>query len=168
MGRMLPLRKIAVALLLLPFMAWGPACPGGPAAHLALAQDADGGAPEAGNETVRRGVGDLFQAAKSGHPSLLQDAEREVVRGLMDGLEACASEGKIDAGRYEQVLADYDSAKHLFRELPYTLEVDPGNGLRPFSLPLRRHPWWDLTLRPPHGWQAVLIESGARLVAVNQ
>jgi hypothetical protein len=167
MGRLVwPGRKLGLALLLLPFMAWGAGLQGGPAAHMALAEEADGG--ESGNETVRRGVGDLFQAAKSGHPSLLQDAEREIVSGLMDGLEACASEGKIDAGRYEQVLADYDSAKHLFRELPYTLEVDPGNGLRPFSLPLRRHPWWDLTLRPPHGWQAVLIESGARLVAVNR
>jgi hypothetical protein len=167
MGR-LPLRPrfLAIALLLLPFLAWGPYNPGQRSALADEAIDTTQSAPLDG--AVRRGVGDLFQAAKSGHPSLLQDAEREVVGGLIDGLEACTSDGKVDAGRYEQVLADYDAAKHLFRELPYTLEVDPGNGLRPFSLPLRRHPWWDLTQRPPHGWQAVLIESGARLVAQNR
>jgi hypothetical protein len=114
---------------------------------------------------MRRGIGDLFQAARSGHPTLLQDAENEIVTSLLDGLEASASGGRVDAGRNQKVLAGFDEAKHLFRELPYSLYVDPGNGLPRISLPLRKHPWWVLQARPLQGWQAERVESGATLRA---
>ena len=114
-------------------------------------------------EYMRRGIGDLFQAARSGHPSLLQDAETEILEGLLDGLDASLSGGRVDAQRYQRVLDGFEEAKHLFRELPYTLDVDPGNGMTPISLPLRKHPWWTLTAHPLQGWQAERVESGATL-----
>lgn len=158
--------RTALVLGLAALLAWGPATPAGNGAMpvRALALDGDSRADQ-DFASVRRGVSDLFAAAQGGHPSLLQDAEREVVAGLLDGLEAANTNGHVDANRYARVLAGYDEANHLFKELPYTLEVDPGDGLRPFSLPLRRHPWWDLSAHPIQGWQAELIESGARLVA---
>jgi hypothetical protein len=122
---------------------------------------------EADVAAIRRGIGDLFQAARSGHPVLLQDAEREVLEGLLDGLEASMAGGKLDAARYNRVLEGYDEAKHLFKELPYNLEVMPGEGLRSISLPLRRHPWWTLSERPLQGWQAEKVESGASLKPTN-
>jgi hypothetical protein len=114
-------------------------------------------------DAMRRGIGDLFQAARSGHPSLLQDAESEIVASLLDGLEASASGGRLDGSRYQKVLEGYNEAKHLFRELPYTLDVDPGNGLPPISLPLRKHPWWALSAHPLQGWEAQRVASGAVL-----
>lgn len=112
---------------------------------------------------MRVGIGDLFQAAKSGHPTLLQDAESEILASLLDGLEASASGGRVDADRYQRVFTGFDEARHLFRELPYTLEVDPGDGMPPISLPLRKHPWWQLSAHPLQGWQAQLVASGVVL-----
>lgn len=159
-------RTLSRALLLLPFVGFVVGLPGGPATHDAAASPADADVrADRDLDAVRRGVSDLFSAAKGGHPMLLQDAEREVLSGLLDGLEASADDGRVDPARYNRVLEGYDEAQHLFKELPYSLEVDPGEGLRPFTLSLRRHPWWDLLAHPLHGWQAELIESGARLVA---
>ncbi|MDB5101379.1 MAG: hypothetical protein JWM80_5800 [Cyanobacteria bacterium RYN_339] len=114
-------------------------------------------------DAMRRGIGDLFQAARSGHPTLLQDAENEILTSLLDGLDASTTGGKVDAGRYQKVLVGFNEAKHLFRELPYSLEVDPGNGMPAISLPLRKHPWWQLSAHPLQGWNAQLAESGVTL-----
>jgi hypothetical protein len=119
---------------------------------------------------VRQGVGHLLVAAKSGSPLLLQEAEREIVLGLVAGLEATAAGDRgdrVDRGRYDRVFQAYEHAQGVFKDLPYRLVVEPGPGLRGFELPLRRHPWLVVMKRPVAGWRAELIQSGVRLTPAD-
>lgn len=115
---------------------------------------------------VHEGVGHLKIAAKSGSPALLQEAEREILTGLLAGLETAATGEGLDRERYARVYAAYEHAQGVFKDLPYRLVVEPRGGLRGFELPLRRHPWLVISDRPVAGWQAELIESGVRLKAL--
>lgn len=142
----------------------------GPGVVPALAQAADEPLDRA-LFGVYQGIGHLRQAAKGGDPLLLQEAEREVLAGLLDGLDTCRTDdsGHLDPDRYAQVLAAYQHAQGLFKEIPYVLEVQPGQGLAAWSLPLRRHPWGLIWDRPgAAAWKADMIESGVRLRPANR
>lgn len=115
---------------------------------------------------VTQGMGHLRLAARSGEPLLLREAEREIVGGLLDGLDACGDgRGRPEAARYARVYDAYERVQGLFKEIPYVLIVEPGPGLPAWSLPLRRNPWGLMQgrRRAAGTWRAELIASGVRL-----
>ena len=118
---------------------------------------------EASVFTVQEGASHLKIAAKSGSPLLLQEAEREILGGLFYGLALAMAGGALDEGRYKRVYGAYEHVQGVFKDLPYRVIVEPGNGLPPFELTLRRHPWLLLMDALVPGWRAEMIESGARL-----
>ena len=160
-------KAIAVGLTIAAGVTTWAFWPADPAARVVLAAMPEERLPEAPMDIaiwdVQQGVGHLKIAAKSGSPALLQEAEREVLLGLLDGLETAAAEGHVDRGHYDRVFEAYEYAQGVFKELPYRLMVEPGRGLRPFELTLRRHPWLTVLDRPVKGWHAEMIESGVRL-----
>ena len=112
---------------------------------------------------IHHGVGHLKVAAKSGSPLLLQEAEREILTGLLAGLETTGAGVGLDRDRYLRVFEAYEHAQGVFKDLPYRIVVEPGHGLAAFELPLRRHPWLVVMDRPVAGWRSELIASGLRL-----
>ncbi len=137
-----------------------------PAAIAAMPEEALPSDPlEASIRDVHEGVGHLKIAAKSGTPALLQEAEREILTGLLAGLATAAAGGGLDRARYDRVYAAYEHAQGVFKDLPYRVVVEPGGGMRGFTLPLRRHPWLVVMDQPVAGWRAEMIESGVRLTA---
>lgn len=147
--------------------AWA-AWPGAPdrprAAVAAMPEEARPSDPlEASIDDVHTGVGHLKIAAKSGTPALLQEAEREILLGLLAGLETTTEGGGLVRDRWLRVYEAYEHAQGVFKDLPYRVVVEPGHGQRGFELPLRRHPWLVIMDRPVSGWRAEMIESGVRL-----
>lgn len=112
---------------------------------------------------VEHGAGHLRIAARTGSSLLLQEAEREIVEGLLAGLGAATASGVLERSRYQRMREAYEHAQGVFKDLPYQLVVEPGEGLTGFVLPLRRHPWLTLLDEAPVGWRAERIESGVRL-----
>lgn len=115
--------------------------------------------------SVEEGTGHLLIAAKSGGTLLLQEAEREILVGLLAGMAATTADGGFVVSAWERVLGAYEHTQGLFKDLPYRIVVEPGHSQRGFELTLRRHPWLVLMEDPPPGWRVELIESGARLRA---
>jgi hypothetical protein len=91
-------------------------------------------------EEMRMGLTELRQAAKTGDPLALREAERDILGPLLDGLAASRTEGALDAPSYSRVVAGVAEVQGLFREIPYLLVVKPGGTATEIRLPLRRSP----------------------------
>ena len=114
------------------------------------------GAPEldAALGRMRGGLSYLRQAAKTGMPEALQEAERDVLGPLLDALAAVRVDGRGDPARYERVAEAVSEAQGLFKEIPYALEVEPGGDLPALKLALRRPALPAIQARTaPLGWQ---------------
>jgi hypothetical protein len=110
------------------------------------------------------GITDLNQAAKSGDPMLLREAEREVLEGLIQALGASGVQGRLNASRYQAVYRAENRLGGLFPALPYHLEVLPDAPLPPFWLTLRRSPWPLFQFgRRLEGWRIQQVPGGVRL-----
>ena len=96
---------------------------------------------EAALQAMRNGLTNLRQAAKTGDPAALQEAERDILAPLLDALALICVDGRVDAGRYMRVYETVLEVQGLFKEIPYFLEVQPGGGLPSFRLLLRRSPY---------------------------
>lgn len=115
-------------------------------------------------QAMRLGLTDLRQAAKTGDPDSLREAERDVLVPLLDALAASKVNGKLDRSCYLQVVDAVNEAQGLFKEIPYFLEVQPGDDLPPFRLQLRRSPYPVIQARPrPLGWKAEVQGDGVIL-----
>lgn len=115
-------------------------------------------------QAMRLGLTDLRQAAKTGDPESLREAERDVLVPLLDALAASKVNGKLDRSCYLQVVDAVNEAQGLFKEIPYFLEVQPGDNLPPFRLQLRRSPYPVIQSRPrPLGWKAEVEGDGVIL-----
>lgn len=114
---------------------------------------------------VGAGLTDIREAATTGDPGMLREAEREILNALLDALDQSLVEGRPDPARYARVLAAYNQVRGMFKEIPYTLEVQPGNGLQDFTLRLRRPPQGVIaTRRQPLRWRVEETPGGVRLV----
>lgn len=113
--------------------------------------------------TMREGLTELRQAATTGEPAMLQEAEKTVLRGLLDGLDASVVGGRLDAVRYRRMADAVAEVEGLFKYIPYRLEVRPGPELPPIALMLRRSPWPMIQARPASPWQAAMVEGAVRL-----
>jgi hypothetical protein len=110
------------------------------------------------------GLTDLNQAAKSGDPTLLREAEREVLEGLLQALGASCAQGRLNASRYLAVYGAENRLGGLFPALPFHLEVLPDAPLPPFNLTLRRSPWPLFQFgRRLEGWRVKQVPGGVRL-----
>jgi hypothetical protein len=149
---------------------WAPTLGGGgagaPVAATAQAPARPSPVPEleASLAAARGGLTYLRQAAKTGEPAALQEAERDILMPLLDALEACKVDGRVDRARYTRVTETVAEVQGLFKDLPYHLEVQPGDGLPGFRLSLRRSPYPAIQARPrPLGWKAELVGDGVIL-----
>jgi hypothetical protein len=119
---------------------------------------------EASLQAARDGLTYLRQAAKTGEPSALQEAERDILLPLLDALAATKVDGRVDPVRYQRVYQTVLEVQGLFREIPYFLEVQPGGDLPPFRLLLRRSPVPAIQARPrPLGWRMEMAGDGVIL-----
>lgn len=109
------------------------------------------------------GLTDLHEAAGTGDPIALRQAEREVLQPLLAGLEGCLVDGRVDARRYRRLYDEVGRVQGMFKEIPYRLEVRPGGALPAFTLELRRSPLPVLRAMRLH-WRVVPIDGGARLL----
>jgi hypothetical protein len=122
--------------------------------------------PQLEKDVLRVGAGltDIREAATTGDPGMLREAEREILSSLLDALDESLVGDRPDPARYARVLAAYNQVSGMFKEIPYTLEVQPGNGLQDFTLKLRRPPQGAIASRkPPLRWHAEEIPGGIRL-----
>lgn len=111
---------------------------------------------------MREGLTELRQAATTGEPAMLQEAEKDILAGLLDGLEASVVDGAVDPVRYRRVLAAVAEVEGLFKYIPYVLEVVPGGELPAFTLPLRRSPYPVIQARRM-AWRSAIVGGGVRL-----
>lgn len=102
----------------------------------AAAQDLAGREPQfqAALARIREGGCQLRQAARNGEPALLQEAEREVLAGLLDALD----EAPRDPAHYARLETAVAGVAGLFKYVPYALEVRPDDGRPVLRLSLRR------------------------------
>jgi hypothetical protein len=115
-------------------------------------------------QAMRLGLTDLRQAAKTGDPESLREAERDILVPLLDALAASKVNGKLDRTCYLQVVDAVNEAQGLFKEIPYFLEVQPGDNLPSFRLRLRRSPYPVIQARPrPLGWKVEVQGDGVIL-----
>jgi hypothetical protein len=126
------------------------------AASVPLQGDA---AVDAAIAAMRQGLTELRQAATTGEPAMLQEAERDILKGLLDGLDASG----VDPARYQRMADAVAEVEGMFKYIPYRLEVQPGHGLPPIVLMLRRSPWPMIQARRSSAWQAAIVEGGVRL-----
>jgi hypothetical protein len=115
-------------------------------------------------QAARDGLTYLRQAAKTGEPAALQEAERDILLPLLDALAATKVDGRVDPARYQRVYQTVLEVQGLFREIPYFLEVQPGGDLPSFRLLLRRSPVPAIQGRPrPLGWRVEMLGDGVIL-----
>lgn len=117
---------------------------------------------EAALQAMREGLTELRQAATTGEPAMLQEAERDILAGLLDALDASVVDGRVEPGRYARVLAAVAEVEGLFKYIPYVLEVEPGGDLPGFTLLLRRSPYPMIEARRM-AWKAALVGGGVKL-----
>lgn len=119
---------------------------------------------ESALQAMRNGLTNLRQAAKTGEPAALQEAERDILAPLLDALALSRVGGRVDAARYMRVHDAVLEVQGLFKEIPYFLEVRPGGELPPIRLSLRRSPHPAIQARPrPLGWRSELQGDGVVL-----
>ncbi|MFP5501784.1 MAG: hypothetical protein ACLGIN_04790 [Candidatus Sericytochromatia bacterium] len=111
---------------------------------------------------MRQGLTELRQAATTGEPAMLQEAEKDILAGLLDALDASVVDGTVDPGRYARVLEAVAEVEGLFKYIPYVLEVEPGGNLPGFTLLLRRSPYPMIEGREM-AWRAALVGGGVKL-----
>lgn len=153
-----------IALMAVPsFWPSGTAAPDAAIASTAATPDA---APafEDALQATRDGLTYLRQAAKTGEPAALQEAERDILLPLLDALAATKVDGRVDPARYQRVYQTVLEVQGLFRDIPYFLEVQPGGDLPSFRLLLRRSPVPAIQARPrPLGWRVEMLGDGVIL-----
>ncbi|HEY9722582.1 MAG TPA: hypothetical protein V6D47_11225 [Oscillatoriaceae cyanobacterium] len=110
------------------------------------------------------GLTDLREAAGTGDPVALRQAEREVLLPLLLGLDDCVIAGRVDPTRYRRLYAAVTRVQGMFKEIPYRLVVQPGGGLPSFTLELRRSPVPVLRSQPTR-WRVEPVDGGVRLLA---
>lgn len=115
--------------------------------------------------TMHEGLTELRQAATTGEPAMLQEAEKTILRGLLDGLDASVvgTPPRLDPARYQRMVAAVAEVEGLFKYIPYRLEVRPGSDLPPIDLMLRRSPWPMIQARHGSAWQPAMVEGAVRL-----
>lgn len=115
--------------------------------------------------TMREGMTELRQAATTGEPAMLREAEQDVLRGLLDALDASVvgQPRHLDPARYARVVDAVSEVEGLFKYIPYRLEVKPEAGLPPIELMLRRSPWPAVQARKGSAWHAAMVEGAVRL-----
>lgn len=111
---------------------------------------------------MRQGLTELRQAATTGEPAMLQEAEKDILAGLLDALDASVVDGAVEPGRYARVLEAVAEVEGLFKYIPYVLEVEPGGELPGFTLLLRRSPY-PMIERRQMAWRAALVGGGVKL-----
>lgn len=136
-----------------------------PAASQPVAPQASGDALDVAIADMREGLTELRQAATTGEPAMLQEAEKDILTGLLDALDASVigSPRKLDPRRYQRVVDAVAEVEGMFKYIPYRLEVRPEGGLPPIELMLRRSPWPVIQARTGSAWSAAMVEGGVRL-----
>jgi hypothetical protein len=153
-----------IALMAVP--GFWPSQTGAPDAAIASTAATPDAAPafEASLQAARDGLTYLRQAAKTGEPSALQEAERDILLPLLDALAATKVDGRVDPARYQRVYQTVIEVQGLFREIPYFLEVQPGGDMPSFRLLLRRSPVPAIQSRSrPLGWRVETLGDGVIL-----
>ena len=162
---MKPVALAIGATLLLAAGLWGWKAPGALSSPTPAAQPNSADARlEAALVEMGVGLTYLRQAAKTGDPEALRQAEQDVLGPLLDALDLAmtGSPPRPEPSRYSRVLAAVAQAEGLFKYVPYVLEVRPGGELPGFTLTLRRSPWPVLQSRRS-AWQARLVDGTVQL-----